>query len=134
MKLQPYDTSYTHGVAMQRHCKVEAARLSTNVYDRFRLDKTKAEARILDIQPGAWNEEIVCNMRVVSLDNPPPYNALSYVWGEYIPRFVVRIQGQMVLASANLHAALRRIREHGSGAVVSIFADALCIGKCHCMD
>lgn len=108
----------------------ETARPRTHsVYDRHTVEGWKGEIRLLDIHPGAWDDEIVCSMRVVSLNHRPIYRALSYVWGDEHPKDVVRIEDEELLVSPNLHAALRRMRYHGLDLVTSIFADALCINQ-----
>lgn len=38
--------------------------------------------RILKLHPGANGSPIACTLRVVSLDDNPEYETLSYVWGD----------------------------------------------------
>jgi hypothetical protein len=46
------------------------------------LELARREFRIAHLQPGKWTDEINCKLEVVSLDNPPGYETLSYVWGD----------------------------------------------------
>lgn len=36
------------------------------------------EIRLVEILPGGWDEEIVCQMDIARLGNAPEYDALSY--------------------------------------------------------
>lgn len=88
--------------------------------------------RVLQIRPGAWNDELVGTLRVLVLDSKlsaDSYSALSYVWGEISPTFAIKIDGQEMRISQNLFTALRRLRAHNPNRYVNIFADALCINQ-----
>lgn len=118
-----------------RDVSEEAERLRS-LYDRYPVNRWREEFRLLRIHPGDWNESISCELKVRSLDDVSSYTycALSYVWGPKHPRFPVRIDNQDVLISANLHAALRRLRAHNKGHVVTLFADALCINQANVIE
>ncbi|KAK6613565.1 het domain protein [Botrytis cinerea] len=56
------------------------------------------------------------------------YEALSYVWGSFDdPPHFIYINGNSLSITANLHAALRRLRNHNLERV--IWVDALCINQ-----
>jgi hypothetical protein len=41
----------------------------------------KNESRVLKLEPAKdYDDEIVCSLIHVSLEDPPPFEALSYVW------------------------------------------------------
>jgi hypothetical protein len=46
------------------------------------LDDARREIRVINLQPGTWDDIIVCTLQVVSLDDSPTYSTLSYVWGD----------------------------------------------------
>jgi hypothetical protein len=46
------------------------------------LDVARREIRVINLQPGTWDEGVVCNLQVVALDDSPTYTTLSYVWGD----------------------------------------------------
>ena len=48
------------------------------------LDHTKNEIRVIEIEPGQWNDDIRCRLKVVSLDRllRPRYDTLSYNMGQ----------------------------------------------------
>ncbi|KAK0619591.1 heterokaryon incompatibility protein-domain-containing protein [Immersiella caudata] len=66
------------------------------------------------------------------LSSTPPYDAISYVWGEpddseTVP-FVTCSDESILKVTPNLHWALRRVRGTG-GDPVSVWADAICINQ-----
>jgi hypothetical protein len=46
------------------------------------LDIERNEIRIMILEPGKWDDEINCSLKVVSLNDNPEYSTLSYVWGD----------------------------------------------------
>ncbi|PVH77480.1 hypothetical protein DL98DRAFT_367783, partial [Cadophora sp. DSE1049] len=83
--------------------------------------------RLLRILPGAAPSIVECELRVVRLDSAPPYEALSYVWGELNLSDYVICNGQIISITRNLGIALRHLRCRGETRVVWI--DALCINQ-----
>ncbi|KAH7341182.1 heterokaryon incompatibility protein-domain-containing protein [Pyrenochaeta sp. MPI-SDFR-AT-0127] len=73
------------------------------------------------------DDAIRCTSSVASLDNPPPFEALSYVWGD--PKGVIPIDfdGHDFLVTANLHCALRHLQLEDEERILWI--DALCINQ-----
>jgi Heterokaryon incompatibility protein (HET) len=67
------------------------------------------EIRLLQILPGLDSEIVSCILTHVSLDDPPEYAALSYTWGE-APSRSICVNGQSLLVTPNLEAALREFR------------------------
>ena len=69
--------------------------------------------RLLQVT-GVETETIHCSLRVVDLDNPPLYQALSYTWGDPFynartqekPSFPIDCDGQVIEITANLQDAL----------------------------
>ncbi|KAK0648369.1 heterokaryon incompatibility protein-domain-containing protein, partial [Cercophora newfieldiana] len=87
--------------------------------------------RLLFIEPGAFAEPLKVRLEVFpDLETCPPFNALSYTWGD--PKLVETIScnGTDVSIGKNLADALRRFRastpnyQHDA-----IWADALCINQ-----
>lgn len=46
------------------------------------LNVEQRQIRVLTLLPGNWHDPISCELEAVSLDDDPPYFALSYVWGD----------------------------------------------------
>ncbi|EON65145.1 hypothetical protein W97_04382 [Coniosporium apollinis CBS 100218] len=76
--------------------------------------------RLLELHPGAG--DIVCSLHTVDLDTAPPYDALSYTWGDarppllqsvapqlYSRRFPISCNGCLLEVTANLYHALQRL-------------------------
>jgi hypothetical protein len=68
------------------------------------------EIRLLEILPGGADDRIECRMRTVSLENPPAYGALSYVWGDDKTERLISVDGKMLSVWPNLEAALLEFR------------------------
>lgn len=88
------------------------------------------EIRILDLLPhsgDAENDLIKCNIRVVPLASKPRYEALSYVWGSGATLENIDVEGQTVGITANLHAALKRLRLPDQSR--PLWIDQLCINQ-----
>ncbi|KAI8217951.1 Heterokaryon incompatibility protein 6, OR allele [Colletotrichum sp. SAR 10_77] len=83
--------------------------------------------RVLVIQPGAGSDPIAANLREASIDDPPSFHALSYVWGDPSQRGDIRCQGQQVSVTKSLFDALLHFRLPTEE--VLIWADALCINQ-----
>lgn len=111
-------------------------------YDYQHLDIDAQEIRLIQFSPlvtATCNDsEISLIMNTVSLKNPPPFLALSYVWGE--PRFVYPItcNGQRHLLTPNLAQALRTIFTsvnssstplYRRGDEIYLWADGICINQ-----
>ncbi|KAF2820746.1 HET-domain-containing protein [Ophiobolus disseminans] len=91
------------------------------------LNVSAREVRLLHLHPGAWNDDINCQLQVVSLDDGPRFNALSYVWGAPQRVKSITVDGENVLITQSLFTAFQRIRHVAE--VLVIWADALCINQ-----
>ncbi|KAI9785908.1 MAG: hypothetical protein M1839_008174 [Geoglossum umbratile] len=97
---------------------------SGHPYRSLRLDQP--EIRLVTVAPGSGNARIHCQLRHASLTDNPEYEALSYVWGDPSDTRPISLDGQVFQVTANLHAALRRLR-HRTKKVFWI--DAICINQ-----
>ena len=96
-------------------------------YQYKTLDPHKCQIRLLHILPGAWDDLISCELHVASLNDTPKYQSLSYVWGNPKITETILLHGYEFQVTANLHAALRRLRLPND--VKIIWIDALCIDQ-----
>ncbi|EXK79874.1 hypothetical protein FOQG_15552 [Fusarium oxysporum f. sp. raphani 54005] len=83
--------------------------------------------RLLRLQPGEWNAPICCELYHASLEQPDPYEALSYCWGSADNRPVIRLNTCPHLVTKNLEAALRHLRSKDEPR--TLWVDALCINQ-----
>lgn len=86
-----------------------------------------AEVRILNLLPGQPSDPVQCTLQVVSLNNPPEYEALSYVWGDATLQRRIVVDGHSVNVTASLESALRALRK--GDVAHTMWADALCINQ-----
>jgi hypothetical protein len=82
------------------------------------------DIRVLVLQPGRGNESLQCHLKHVSLAKPPPYEALSYVWGDATRKDQIHCDNGTLAVTTNLHIALRYLRNEVTERV--IWADAIC--------
>jgi len=70
------------------------------------------------------SEEICCYLDHVSLNDGPPYRALSYRWGDKKITRQIEINGYKKRTTENLEAALRELPRQGYN---TLWVDALYI-------
>lgn len=92
-----------------------------------KLDVERRQIRLAHILPGRWSENVSCKLTVVSLDDKPSYEALSYAWGDPSDKVPIFLEGLTFPVTKNLHLALRRLRHVGE--TRHIWVDALCINQ-----
>lgn len=84
--------------------------------------------RILTIEPAAsFGDPIVCALQHAHLVDHPPYEALSYTWGDPHDTASIQLGQSTVKITKNLEAALRHLRRRD--APRNVWADALCINQ-----
>lgn len=71
---------------------------------------------------------MVCRLQVVSIDAPPPYEALSSVWGNADDLQLITIDGNAFRVTQNLYAALKHLLLP-KGAVRVLWIDAICVNQ-----
>jgi hypothetical protein len=82
--------------------------------------------------PAAQSEDsgediLHCTFSIVSLDNSPQFEALSYAWGNPKDLTPVALDGHVMLITVNLHRALTRLRQQTEERI--LWVDALCIDQ-----
>lgn len=90
------------------------------------LNLERREIRLLHIKPSLkLKEQPQCFLETVSLDDNPPFEALSYAWGDPNLTRPIRLEDREWYATINLEAGLRYLRSPSEDVV--IWVDALCI-------
>jgi hypothetical protein len=96
------------------------------IYQAVPLDPTQKHIRLFELYPGSPSEKLTGRVFVASLHDPPPYAAVSYVWGNQFEAYSIALNdGAPLRIGRNLHNALRDLR-HPSQKVV-LWTDAICI-------
>ena len=83
--------------------------------------------RVLELLPECDGEGIWIHLHETSLQDVPPYQSLSYEWGEIEGSQSIRCSNGSLLVTTNLLAALRRLRY--STLRRYLWIDALCINQ-----
>lgn len=91
------------------------------------LSVQRREIRVALLLPGRWSDGISCELSIVSLDENPVYEALSYVWGDPQDTVPIELNGHVFQATTNLRSALRRLRS--ASRTRTIWIDAICINQ-----
>lgn len=89
------------------------------------LERDIRETRILKLEPGGWEDDIICQLEIVSLDEEPEFEAVSYFWGDFKKKRSITINGELHEISFNLEHALRLFRKRDIPR--ALWADAICI-------
>ena len=99
------------------------------------------EIRLLTLDPGRRNSKVRATLSHASFDQPPPYEALSYVWGNPVlkedgfppktrkpkKRRFLRLNGQSFAVGNNLYSALQHLRHDFESR--TLWIDAVCIDQ-----
>lgn len=88
---------------------------------------TSTSFRILKLLPGDKHDPIKCRLYIVKQGNAPPYEAVSYAWGNPTDTSMIGCQGKTLRITWSLHDALRHFRDPGR--VRLLWADAICIDQ-----
>ncbi|OTA34077.1 hypothetical protein BTJ68_05932 [Hortaea werneckii EXF-2000] len=85
--------------------------------------------RFIRILPGAFDEDLSCEVLVLDQDTAPKYTAISYTWGtDFRKGYKIRIAGYELSVGGNCLYALRQARyflEQGT----LVWIDAICINQ-----
>lgn len=83
--------------------------------------------RVVNILPGDHSSPIHCEVRAINLDKPPPYCALSYVWGKHSKSYKIFIDQTEMGVTQSLYEALQHLRSHEE--TRTFWIDAICINQ-----
>ena len=107
---------------------------TTMIYTQLNLQAK--EFRVLALEPVDSEDapsQLSGHLTIESLNVPPRYNALSYVWGDPpIPgdlRNTINLQRALLPTTSNLSSALRHLRTLSSTTSQTLWIDAVCINQ-----
>ncbi|KAL9110912.1 MAG: hypothetical protein Q9227_004527 [Pyrenula ochraceoflavens] len=83
--------------------------------------------RLFILQPGNGKEPLKCSIRTFSLEETPPFEAISYVWGNPERKNNILVDGHILKITDNLQEALRTIRH--PEVTRTLWADSVCINQ-----
>lgn len=102
------------------------------------MDLGPNDFRILQLEAGRKDDKVVCRFKQESIDSPPVYEAVSYLWGgnNEVQQTSLEIdlrdnqqppKSHRIFIRSNLHTALRSLRHPSE--TRSFWIDALCINR-----
>ncbi|KEZ45545.1 hypothetical protein SAPIO_CDS1879 [Scedosporium apiospermum] len=83
--------------------------------------------RLMILEPGEDGDALSCTMKTMNLDNPVPYEAVSYVWGSTHRDHPIKVAGQTTYITTNLDSTLRRVRSRSRPR--TLWVDSVCINQ-----
>jgi hypothetical protein len=109
-----------------------------DIYDAVPLAHgTSTNIRVIEIldSPAGntpWADSLIfCQFHTISLDDPPPYTALSYTWGSPDDTRMIELDGQSFEIRRNLWDFLNEARARGGKRPDRLWIDAICIHQAH---
>jgi hypothetical protein len=81
----------------------------------------------MTLAAGKTTDPLCCSLAVINVENPPPYEALSYVWGRSMAESPMWCNGNALAITSNLEAALRNLRLPAHAR--RLWVDAVCIDQ-----
>ena len=88
---------------------------------------TETSFRVLELLPGIDDDPISYRLHLANLNEPPKYEALSYVWGESESTEPTMCNRKQLNIRPNLYHALRQLRQESQSRI--LWADAICIDQ-----
>lgn len=93
------------------------------------LDSKNYKVRLLVVRPApVLDDPIVCSLITTRLSPEQKFDALSYCWGAGHSKKMLTINGQSVLVSSSVVAALRQLRHKDQD--LTIWIDQICVNQC----
>lgn len=83
--------------------------------------------RILHLLSGEFNDQITCELLTEPVENMPPYEALSYTWGDPDKKVDITVNRKPFWVTVNLKTALRYLRYADRPRL--LWVDAICINQ-----
>jgi hypothetical protein len=83
--------------------------------------------RLFYLPPGDADNAIKIQLFIVELGHHPPFEALSYVWGDAKDILPITCNDKTMTVTKNLHDALKRLRYPDK--IRTLWADAICINQ-----
>jgi hypothetical protein len=83
--------------------------------------------RLLIVRPGYVDDPLHCSLSNLTIASAPPYDALSYVWGDSIASHDITVDDCQFLVKPNVAAALRSARYVSMPR--PMWVDAICIDQ-----
>jgi hypothetical protein len=83
--------------------------------------------RLLRLLPGKFEDDISCELVPIELEKAPPYEPISYCWGDATQQRTISCDGFSLSITRSLLQALRRFRREEQSRM--LWADGICINQ-----
>jgi hypothetical protein len=93
------------------------------------LPNALTHIRLLEVLQGKVGQHVVCAMSVWPLDTAPPYDAISYTWGDPTLTIPVTINGQELIVRTNCEYVMQQWFTTRTSVSRYIWVDAICIDQ-----
>ncbi|KAF2168322.1 hypothetical protein M409DRAFT_21759 [Zasmidium cellare ATCC 36951] len=102
---------------------------SETIYKATPLIAAKRQIRLLEVQPGAFDEPLRCSLRIATLGTfrRPRYETISYCWGDSTRQTPIAVDGTAINVPQSSSDAIRRARV--AERPRTIWIDAVCINQ-----
>lgn len=120
------DTPVSPGESTESHRDTSVSSEETPEPYRY-TPISRVEIRCLVLEPGIDNEMLTCTLGVFQLADDPPYEAISYVWGDSGRDHHIKCGGRRLSITPNLRDALLQCRLPHSRRI--LWADSVCINQ-----
>ncbi|KAL8665309.1 MAG: hypothetical protein Q9202_002360 [Teloschistes flavicans] len=97
----------------------------TRIYSE--LDASVQQIRLIRLKRSQNPDDIYVELETYQIDQCPPYNALSYAWGDQNKLQLIDLNGIRHAVTTDLHSALKHLRPQLEDQLMWI--DALCINQ-----
>jgi hypothetical protein len=104
----------------------EGENTATSSPYEYREFEADGQIRLLEILPGT-REDINCRLKHFALADTPPYEALSYCWGDATDLTPIQVNDHTLYITRSLRSALFHVRLEDEPRTV--WADAICINQ-----
>jgi len=116
-------------IRVTRTCSRQMGTMSTatSTYRYTPLDPSDRQIRLIELQPGQDDQPVLCRILITSLNDPTPYEALSYTWGDLRDLTEISIDDCSFDVGTNLARILQGLRDPSACRILWI--DAVCINQ-----
>jgi hypothetical protein len=121
-QLLSFSNSSTSTTKWHPRTPIHAANIFTNP-----SKLTPPEMRLITLLPGPFSSQVQATLSAASFDDPIPYEAISYAWGDPSITAPILLDGIEFPITVNLESALRHFRFEEKSRL--LWADAICINQ-----
>ncbi len=83
--------------------------------------------RYMVLRPDARGSLLICSLHTAHIDQVPPFEAISYVWGSTVKPSTIVCEGKILHITRNLWLALQTVRSTDQPR--TLWADSICINQ-----